>query len=568
MTEDQLSNRTIAYYQNHIYRNHNRLTGMRTYVYKGQHNSNTLAIKCYKNYDALKEKIKTEIETIDYLSQFSDYFPKYYGSFTEPESVYIAMEFADNNMDEVYTHVKNSNGKFSENELNGIIKCILEGFLYMIEVNMYHRNVSLKNFVYIRADQKVKIIDFSDTLILAQMENSSMCFPLPKAKEYLAPELLFFHTKKTTDEQEFQYSLEKADVFSLGLVLLQLCTLKDFSHWENSFSEEDIKNAIFEIQFPFIKQLLKAMLNYDPKERKNFKRLAECFSAPSLAYPIGSLEIADHIEGMTLILSQKDGIEEYSALYQNKQIDIKIFNSVDPLQKKKCDAMSFGLSEFSGRLPCFLKFYCAFENNYLIWLIIEHRGIKFSKVREELSKIYYFFSEQDLAIYFTVLVKGLEMCHSSGIFFNNINPSTIYFNSNAMMVFDSFNLPFLSRTDEFNRTISLIINEEIPEENSYLAPEIIEDIAMIANNEGFSVSYNKSCADIYSLGLVFYEMATLQKSTGFNMKLNSVSVQSKLNMIEIPWIQRVIKGMIDYSPECRLTPQQILEILPQTTLGF
>lgn len=568
MTEDQISNKTIAYYETQIYRNHNRLIGMRTYVYKGQHKSNILAIKCYKNSGIRKEKIKSEIEIMRYLSQFPDYFLKFYDAFTENESIYIAMEFADNNLDEVYNHVKNSNGQFSEIELNGIIKCIIEGLSCMIEVFMYHRHVSLKNLVYIKADQKVKIIDFSDAFILQQVEDISMSFPLPAYKEYLSPELLAFHKQKITDEQYFQYSLEKADVFSLGLVLLQLCTLKDFSHWEDNFTEEDIKNDISEVKFLFIQQLLKSMLNFDPKERKSFKKLAEFFSTPSLVYPIGNLTSSELIIKKTLIASLKDGIEEYSAIYQNEEINIKIFNSYDPIHKKKCDAMVVSLLGFSCKLPCFLKFYGAFEENYYIWLITEQRGIKFSKVREELSKIYYFFSEQDLAIYFTVLVRGLEMCHSSGIFFNNINPSTIYFNSNAMMVYDSFSLPFLLRQDEFQRTINLVKNEEKEEENSYLAPEIIEDIIMIASNEGSSVSYKKSCADIYSLGLVFYEMATLQKSAGFNMKLNSVSFQSKLNMIEIPWIQMVIKGMTDYNPDSRLTPQQILEIIPQTTLGF
>ena len=133
----------------------------------------------------------------------------------------------------------------------------------MHKMNICHRNIRTEHILFDK-NNKPKIIGFGYSSFYKKNEKldepfGSLC--------YACPEII--------DEQP--YNPELADVYSLGVILYVLiCGYLPFS------DEDDNKNKILisegEIEYPKeinnkLKDLLKHMLDKDPKKRYNFQKI-------------------------------------------------------------------------------------------------------------------------------------------------------------------------------------------------------------------------------------------------------------------------------------------------------
>ena len=153
------------------------------------------------------------------------------------------------------------------------------------------------------------------------------------------------------------------------------------------------------------------------------------------------------------------------------------------------------------------------------------------KVLESRSVSYNNFSSEELAIHFKSLLKGLQVCSEKNIFHNNINSRNIFINEFGAIKMLGFSLPFLYRNIEKEIVIKAIKNEETNYIKNFLAPEIIELLILLVHENDGNGFYSLMKADIYSLGIIFYEIQRLSKAEEFNHKKNSVSVKSKIDLI-------------------------------------
>ena len=142
--------------------------------------------------------------------------------------------------------------------------------MLMTEMNprIHHMDIKPDN-IYFNHDQKVLIGDFNVSSI-ELIRDITQTIGLQQIKgtwAYMAPEVVdAFNTGK----EKFKRS--KADVFSLGVTILQMYTLDP-----RTFNEPDLKQQMYqkvaEIQFEWLRNLVQSCLIEDYNLRPTFKDL-------------------------------------------------------------------------------------------------------------------------------------------------------------------------------------------------------------------------------------------------------------------------------------------------------
>jgi serine kinase len=117
--------------------------------------------------------------------------------------VFLALEFASGGL---LFEVCETLGGLGEEMSRVFIKEILSGLAYMQDKGISHRDLKLEN-ILVTSDYKIKIADFGFATT-----NRDFCQTYGGTQIYMAPEV----------SEGKQYSAEKADVFSLGVIIYVL----------------------------------------------------------------------------------------------------------------------------------------------------------------------------------------------------------------------------------------------------------------------------------------------------------------------------------------------------------
>ena len=166
------------------------------------------------------------------------------------------------------------------------MKTLIEAFEYLSKLGIYHKNINPECFM-IDSDSNIKITDFRKSVCknIPENDNNTCQSPIIGNKHYMAPEIL----SRYGDKETFEYSLEKSDVFSLGLIFLEMITLTDVTSFNKQNKQSDLKLLIDEKTWPFANRILKKMLDFDQSQRYRFSKLLEFFYGASVEYPIGTI---------------------------------------------------------------------------------------------------------------------------------------------------------------------------------------------------------------------------------------------------------------------------------------
>ena len=143
-------------------------------------------------------------------------------------------------------------------------------------MRIYHRDIKPHNIVVNVVDlndAKIKIIDFSISQISDHIEITSSptgSFPIQGTKGYMAPELEAMLAQRLT---RGNFNIDKADVFSLGLTILQMITYKDLTALNIESNNPTLIKIVEEADAnDWVKILLKGMLLPNRKERLSFRK--------------------------------------------------------------------------------------------------------------------------------------------------------------------------------------------------------------------------------------------------------------------------------------------------------
>ena len=149
---------------------------------------------------------------------------------------------------------------------------MLSSFAEMESLGIYHSDIKPHNFL-VDEFWNIKIIDFSISLIKNKdlTESATELHPIQGTEGYRAPEIEAIHNLK---EIKGSYKVGKADVFSLGIVFLQMMLLIPLKNYNTPERNNNLMQLIDDrIQFEWARQLFKNMLNINPSERSRFSNL-------------------------------------------------------------------------------------------------------------------------------------------------------------------------------------------------------------------------------------------------------------------------------------------------------
>lgn len=153
---------------------------------------------------------------------------------------------------------------WSEKELARIVYNLADGFENAQRLGIPHRDVKDRNILVV--GNNYVIADFGDSK-LSSLGNFKGLDSLSASVSFMAPEVFqaFENARSTPD-----YDLHKADVYSLGLVMLKMAKLNLNSHREQRDISKEIE-AIY--HYPNMSYVIKKMLETKPEKRISFSAI-------------------------------------------------------------------------------------------------------------------------------------------------------------------------------------------------------------------------------------------------------------------------------------------------------
>jgi serine/threonine protein kinase len=263
-------------------------------LYRGKSDEGRdIVIKTYTKLSEIADlqKFYEEIRVFQRISERAtpdNAFLKFYGVEADNEKVSILLESCEKDLMAKITEIqesKNPNQRFTEEQIIDITKKLLNAFAELETMNIYHRDIKPHNILINKLPNdlySVKITDFSISEIKIDFESTTAYRPIQGTKGYMAPELAESMRprglKGAGEMEETKYGKAlinpvKADVFSLGLTILQMIILEDLTTLNLKEYHNQLLAKLDGIKPDWLKNLLEKMLELDPSTRKTFKEL-------------------------------------------------------------------------------------------------------------------------------------------------------------------------------------------------------------------------------------------------------------------------------------------------------
>ena len=279
----------ILFGNNHRYKNIKQLDNGETgfgqiHLVENLDDNKQYALKVLKFDDqSIIKLFFREIEIYEELNKHeNDYIPKIYdhgfGIVKRNEKIliqrhYLVLDFFEN--DNLSYYIKKTQKGFEEREAKIIFKKILEGIKYCHEKKICHLDIKPDNILLDNVFNP-KIIDFGLSDYFNEEDGKPIYNKNPRGTtKYLCPEIFKIFKKEKKENKKLDFSGVKADIYSLGEVLLNLVTNKyGYDHRDKRGGQnyDLFWNAIKvnlgdkELSEEF-KKLYIWMNSYDPKQR-------------------------------------------------------------------------------------------------------------------------------------------------------------------------------------------------------------------------------------------------------------------------------------------------------------
>ena len=251
-------------------------------VYRLNRNQKVNVTVCYGNFKGLdvliktyeitlnsspgtKAKILNEIKTYEFLSKSASslsMFFTYQGCIVLENKFSIILGVRGQNLMKFISENINNNVQNFINNLPDIISKLIRLFIEMSNKNIFHEKLSPYSFT-IDKDFNIFMIDNLNSFVrldevMYQEEKNNNFLQTPQS--YAAPE-----------EKEGNYCKEKSCIYSLGLIILQLVTMKNVERFEENTSRFFIE--IKRKGLGWVIDLLNMMIVKCPARRLSFTQL-------------------------------------------------------------------------------------------------------------------------------------------------------------------------------------------------------------------------------------------------------------------------------------------------------
>lgn len=515
-----------------------------------------VAVKLYKGSDLTC--FQTEIGILRYISHKGETFLKFYGSFAFEGSLVIVMELCEQTLSSLI-HLHRAEKKTLRDQTYKIAQYLIESFASLESEKIYHRDIKPEN-ILISDNMVPKIIDFSISIVLPEQEkkNQLNMYSVSGTQSYMSPELLEL---QKSGSNYGMYNLGLSDVFSLGLTLIVMITLDEVHQFSLRISPDQIMKKIREIQEPFYQELLSDMLQTQPQSRKTFQELLEKYFYIKLVnFPIGNIEYSQ-VKLVKEICKTSEEIRFFEGILPSgAKITVKLYENT-PENQKKAKYLAMNLFELNRGPSCFLRFFVAFEDIKFIWVVHEHCELTLRNVIDLRKASDSQFTDREIFYYIKTLCEAFFYCYQNNIFHNYIRSDALYVTPEGYLKVSNFNIPFLNRKTELDSSIRTMQISGDCNEEFYLAPEIFSELYNFSNVSRSLKTKDYFKSDIFSIGLISYELFTLGNTKSVRMNNNEKILEVQINSIKSNWGQFLLRKMLAWDPNNRADYKELNEYI-------
>ncbi|CAL6090123.1 Kinase [Hexamita inflata] len=314
----------------------------------------------------------------------------FYETFVQDGKLHIVLEYADGGdlHSEIDQRIK-AKQYFQEEEILSILIQCLCGLNYLHSNQIIHRDIKGSNILKFKNPNDesrtiYKIADFGISKVLHsqyELANSFVGTPL-----YMAPEIWL--------KQDYN---DKTDIFSLGCVLYQLCTLKYPFEGENRDQlEQNVLKGKFkpisETQYSSnLQKLLYQMLAINASMRPSVKQILELeiFSAYDTSYDLNSSQNKQNLlqtiqlnkqvqQAMNGMINNTINELPVAAYEQRQEFQDKLilYYQEQNNRKQQIDNISYSLESLINQLPTddrskYLTFNKLFDNLRIVYTMFD-----------------------------------------------------------------------------------------------------------------------------------------------------------------------------------------------------
>ena len=211
---------------------------------------------------------------------------------------------------------------YSEKEIAYILGYLIDGCAIAQENGFAHRDIKPGNILFLQLKNGVpsyKFIDFEKGIIMNENQSIVSCSSIKGlTRSHAAPEILEILDDELDDDASL-YNPFKADVFSMGIVILEMmgCLITTIKTLRNQNFEKF--NPYMELDYPKLLPVVRKMLEINPEERLEFKEISKLLSEIPKSPPD-----ENEIDVMKILKEKrKKQTEEYEKS-KNKQSEEKI----------------------------------------------------------------------------------------------------------------------------------------------------------------------------------------------------------------------------------------------------
>ncbi len=148
------------------------------------------------------------------------------------------------------------------------------------------------------------------------------------------------------------------------------------------------------------------------------------------------------------------------------------------------------------------------------------------------------FEENQTKLLFKDMVNGINYIHSEGIAHRGLSPRSFVIDSNNKVMICGFDFPCISKF-KFDKTMATLLCGVI----DYMSPE------MVGFRDG--ICYDAKALDIYSLGVILFEMINLSKPFGeyIHELIANLPIDVSARLGDEHYIKRQFDRDYKYKPE-------------------
>ena len=208
------------------------------------------------------------------------------------------------NLEIIYRKRAKTRQYFSEKELLTIIYSLVDAFAYLESVGICHRDIKPTN-LFLLENFQIKIIDFGESKEFVddddeEDEHSAMA-TIRGTPQYLSPILWEAHV--ITQVKHVEHNMFKSDVFSAGLVIFQIASLRDVNGFNQKTDQCNGEKLIYEGLRILSKkysnkviEILSLMLKFNENDRPNFIELVKYLAKNNDYMPKPDMTLIQFIE--------------------------------------------------------------------------------------------------------------------------------------------------------------------------------------------------------------------------------------------------------------------------------